>query len=390
MAATPQHEPLFVLMKITRLTFSLHRIPPATPWQDATHRVTGLEFIVSRLETDTGVTGIGFSYTVGVGGSAILALLEDYCAALAVGCDVREPERLWKRLFQHLHRTGSGGINTLAIAAIDTAVWDSLTRNWNVPLWRALGGAKQKIPGYASGIDLYMSPDELVELVGKYVSQGYRAIKVKVGREALSEDIARLRAVRDVIGPDVQLMLDANQCWTVDEAVRRARAFETFQPAWLEEPLEPEDVSGHARLRRSTIVPIALGESLYTAAQFLTYLRADAVDILQPDVARVGGFTPWKKIAGLAESFGLRVAPHFLSELSLQALCAIPNGMILENVTGGSFVDLGITSSPLDFKDGDFSPPDTPGHGVILNEDVLERYRVHVGDLCKLDTSTHL
>jgi L-alanine-DL-glutamate epimerase-like enolase superfamily enzyme len=373
-------------MKITRISFSLHRFPPSTPWQDATHRVTGLEFIVTRLETDADVAGTGFTYTVGVGGSAILALLEDYCANVVLGHDIREPEKLWRHLFDHLHRTGSGGINTLAIAAIDSAVWDALAISWDLPLWRALGGAKNKIPGYGSGIDLCLSPAELTEHIGGYVQKGYRAVKVKVGRAALSEDVERLRAAREAIGPDVQLMLDANQCWRVDEAVRRVRAFEEFQPAWLEEPLVPEDLAGHARLRGATTIPIAVGESLYTAPQFLEYLRAGAVDILQPDVARVGGFTPWRKIAALAESWNVPVAPHFLAELSLHALCAVPNGLILENVTGGSFAELGLTSEALEFSEGNFHAPSTPGHGLALDEDVLEQFRVQPGSLRRLDT----
>ncbi len=377
-------------MKIRAVSFSLHRFPPATPWRDATHRVTGLEFIVARLETDGEITGTGLTYTVGVGGSALLALLEDYCAGLLVGRDLREPERLWRLLFDHLHRTGSGGLNTLAIAAVDIAVWDALARLWNLPLWQALGGACESIPGYGSGIDLFMTPEELSAHLGGYVRQGYRTVKIKVGRARLSEDVARLYAARETVGPDTRLVLDANQCWTVDEAVRRARAFEIFQPAWLEEPLAPEDVPGHARLRRSTAIPIAVGESLYTAPQFLEYLRADAVDVLQPDVARVGGFTPWRKIAALAEAWNLPVAPHFLAELSLHALCAVPNGLVLENVTGGSFAELGMIAAPLELHEGDFLAPRSPGHGLALNEDVLARHRVQPGQLHALDTSTHL
>jgi L-alanine-DL-glutamate epimerase-like enolase superfamily enzyme len=377
-------------MRIRELSFSLHRIPPATPWHDATHKVTGLEFIVARLETMSGAIGTGLSYTVGVGGSAVLALLEDYCGGILDGQDIGEPERIWKLLFDHLHRTGSGGVNTLAIAAVDIAIWDALARSQNVPLWRALGGAAGRIRGYGSGIDLLMTPDELVSHLRGYLRQGYQAVKIKVGREKLSEDLARLRVARELIGPDRQLLLDANQGWTVAEAVRRARAFEPYQPTWLEEPLIPEDVDGHVRLRSMTSIPIAVGESLYTAPQFAAYLRAGAVDVLQPDIARVGGYTPWKKIAALAEAWNVPVAPHFLAELSLHALCAVPNGLILENVTGGSFFELGMSDTPLELHDGAFLAPRVPGHGLNLNREVLDRSRVRSGELRALDTSTHL
>jgi L-alanine-DL-glutamate epimerase-like enolase superfamily enzyme len=377
-------------LKIRNLEFSLHRVPPTLPWQDATHKVTALEFIVGRLTTDSQICGVGLSYTVGVGGSAVLALLEDYCKEFLVGREITEPERIWKLLSNHLHRTGSGGTNTLAMAAVDIAVWDALARHYKVPLWRALGGAKPSIAGYGSGIDLPMTPAELVKHVQGYLQQGYQAVKIKVGRQTIREDVDRLRAVRELIGPDYKLLLDANQCWTVDEAVRRARAFEPYGPAWLEEPLIPEDVSGHARLRLSTSIPIAVGESLYTAPQFLEYLRAGAVDVLQPDVARVGGYTPWKKIAALAEAFNVPVAPHFLAELSLHALCAVPNGLILENVTGGSLYEVGLTTRPLEMRNGVFTAGDIPGHGLNLDAGALDRYRVRHGDLAQVDSSTHL
>jgi L-alanine-DL-glutamate epimerase-like enolase superfamily enzyme len=376
-------------LEIRELDFALYRLPPATPWQDATHKVTSLEFIVTRLQTANGTTGTGVSYTVGVGGSAILALLDDYCKDIVIGRRISEPERIWKLLFDHLHRTGSGGINTLAVAAVDTAVWDALARSHRIPLWRALGGARQHVRGYGSGIDLFMSTDELVTHVRGYLQQGYQAIKIKVGRPQMREDLERVEAVRNLIGPDRQLLLDANQCWTIEEAVRRAHALERYEPTWLEEPLTPEDVSGHARLRMATSIPIAVGESLYTAPQFLEYLRAGAVDVIQPDIARVGGYTPWKKIAALAEAWNVSVAPHFLAELSLHALCAVPNGLILENVTGGSFYELGLTDRPLEMREGEFVASDVYGHGLNLDPKVIERWQVRRAGLSALETSNH-
>ncbi len=375
-------------MKITRAKSTLHRVRPATQWEDSTHRVTGLEFIVTEIETDDGTTGTGMSYTVGVGGSAILALITDYCLPVVLGQDPRQFARLHTLLASHLHRTGSGGVNTLAIAAIDSAIWDLLARGAGQPLHRYLGGSRDCIHAYGSGIDLFMNIPALRDHLGRYLSAGYTAVKIKVGRPTLREDVERVRLARETIGDDCELLLDANQCWRLDEAVERVRAFEPFRPRWIEEPLVPEDVSGHARLRQAAAVPVAIGESLYSAEQFLAYLRADAVDILQPDIARVGGITPWLRIAALAQAWNRPVAPHFLSELSVQLLCAVPNGLILENVTGGSLAELGLAHSPVTIKDGFAIPSLSPGHGIEFDRDALAASLVRPGQLAATDTSS--
>jgi L-alanine-DL-glutamate epimerase-like enolase superfamily enzyme len=348
------------------------RIPPATPWEDALAPVPNLDFITLEITTDEGVTGLGLTYAVGPGGSAIKALLDDELLPLVKGQDVSAFDALWHRLRKHLRRAGTAGLTTMALAAVDVAVWDALAKSQGVPLYKLLGGDRVAIEVYASGIDLAMSPDELAALVQGYVDDGYQTVKVKVGRPTLGEDVARLAAARQVMGDGRELLLDANQGWTVDEAVRRLAAFERFRPGWIEEPLVAEDVAGHARLRQATSTPIAMGESLSNKEQFAAYLRADAVDVLQPDIARVGGFTEWRKIAALAEANGLTVAPHYLMELSVHALCGVANGAVLENVTGGGLFDLGLLASGLSISDGVAAPPDRPGHGIVLDRAVLD------------------
>lgn len=353
-----------------------YRIPPATPWEDALAPVPNLDFITVEITTDEGVSGLGLTYTVGPGGSAVKAVLDDDLVPLVKGQDVSGYDALWHRLRKHLRRAGTTGIATMALAAVDIAVWDARAKAEGVPLYQALGGDRTSVPVYASGIDLALSPDELADLVQGYVAAGYQTVKVKVGRRSVAEDVARLAAARSVLGDERELLLDANQGWTVDEAVRRLAAFERFRPGWIEEPLVAEDVAGHARLRQATSIPIAMGESLYNKEQFVTYLRADAVDVLQPDVARVGGFTEWRKIATLAEAHGLPVAPHYLMELSVHGVCGVANGAVLENVTGGGLADLGVLAQPLAITSGMASPPDRPGHGIVLDHAVLDRHEV--------------
>ncbi|MGE3307260.1 MAG: mandelate racemase/muconate lactonizing enzyme family protein, partial [Rhizobiaceae bacterium] len=350
---------------IERAAVHLYRMPPSVPWEDATHRVPAIEVIVLELTVD-GRPAYGFSYTVGVGGTAVRALLQDYCRSQLVGRDARYVVGTWDSLYHHLHRTGMGAITTLALAAIDVALWEVRAQASGRPLHLELGGGARSVPAYTSGIDLHLTPEELFTLQQQKRADGYQWFKIKVGLPRLADDVARVAAAREAIGPDAHLVLDANQGWDLGEAIRRCRAFEPFDAHWIEEPLAPEDIAGHATLRGKTGIPIAVGESLYTVQQVRDYLTADAVDIVQADIARVGGLTPWLRIANLAAAFHRPVAPHFLVELSLHALCAVDNGLVLENVRGGSLHDLGLARAPIRVERGDALPMATPGHGVEL------------------------
>jgi L-alanine-DL-glutamate epimerase-like enolase superfamily enzyme len=363
-------------LKITALETTIYRVPPAVLWRDAELTVSELEFIVVRLQTDEGIDGCGLSYTTGFGGSAIRAVIEDACAPGIIGLDVLEYERIWQSLRRRLNRTGSG-ISTLAIAAVDIGIWDLLAKSKALPLYRALGAARDCVKVYGSGIDLWMDCSELRDHVSVYLDKGYSAVKIKVGRPTLREDLERVGLARELIGPDRTLLLDANQSFGLDEAMRRLRAFEVFQPHWIEEPLVPEDIEGHAYLRSVMGIPIAIGESLYSKSQFLEYLKHQAADIFQPDVARVGGITEWLKIAHLCEAWGRPVASHFLSELSVHLLCGVSNGLMMEDVTGGSFAELGMTAAPLTIINGiAYAPQYPPGHGIHLDIDSMAQYRV--------------
>ena len=363
-------------MKIDAITTKLYRIPPTVPWEDATHHVHALEFIISQVHTDSGLTGVGFAYTTGVGGSAVLALINDYLAGMLIGEDPLAINRLWRRMYDQLHRCGTGGINTLALAAMDIAFWDIAGQYLREPLHHLLGAARRQIPAYGSGIDLFMTETELLDHVGFFLEAGFETIKMKVGKVDPLEDLARVNAVRRLIGPQRQLMVDANQKWSAWEAIPRLQLLQAVQLTCIEEPLHAEDVAGHADLRRMARIPIAVGESLYTQHQFLDYLRAEAVDIVQPDVCRVGGITEWIRIAHLAAAFHRPVAPHYLPEISVSVLCGIDNGLILESVRGGSFSEMGILQNPLRIEHGYALPFDAPGHGIIFDFARLSAFEV--------------
>jgi L-alanine-DL-glutamate epimerase-like enolase superfamily enzyme len=374
-------------MRIESVRSRLYRIPPTVRWEDSTHHVTALEYVVTEVTTDAGIAGTGISYTTGVGGSAIAALVDDYCAAMLRGESPFEVGRVWTFLEKQLRRNGSGLVH-LALAAIDTALWDIVGKAVGQPLHRLLGACHERVPVYGSGIDLFLDETELLDHVETMLADGFDWVKIKVGRDEPEEDVERVRAVRKLLGPGRRLCVDANQAWTVAESRRRAPALEAAGAdlSWLEEPLHPEDVRGHADLRRTTPLPIAVGESIYSEAQFVRYLEADAVDVVQPDVCRVGGFTGLVRVSGLAAAFQRQVAPHYLAELTVGALCAVPNALVLEWVRGGTLTELGAIRRPLRIEEGFAYPYEQAGHGVDVDLDALAPYEVDSEMLRRTDT----
>jgi L-alanine-DL-glutamate epimerase-like enolase superfamily enzyme len=363
-------------VRIREVDCRLYRIAPTVRIQDSIQQVTHWEWIVTTVTVEGGATGTGFCYTGGLGGHAVRELVMAYLAPLVVGLDARDVERVWTRGWWELHSLGTGGLTRLALATVDIALWDLLAQRAGVPLYRLLGGARDRVPAYGSGINMHLEGEALREQMRGFLARGYRAVKMKVGRDSPQEDVERVAAVREVVGPDVRLMVDANQKWTAGEAVRRAAALRAFDPYWLEEPLLADDREGHVHVRRAGGVPVAVGESLYTRYEFADWIRAGAVDVVQADVCRVGGFTEWLKIARLAESANLPMAPHFVLELSVHALCAVPNGLILEDLQGGSLTELGVLAEPLRVVDGWGTPPARPGHGVVFDAAALRRHEV--------------
>jgi L-alanine-DL-glutamate epimerase-like enolase superfamily enzyme len=340
---------------------------------DAIQAFTKQETILVEIETVAGVSGVGYAYTVGTGGRAVLELLRHDLMSLLIGEDARQVEAIWQKLFWGTHATAVGAITSLAIAAVDIALWDIRAKSCDQPLWLVAGGARPSVPLYdTEGGWLQLSTDELVAGALESQRRGWSGVKVKVGRPELQDDVERLRAVREAVGPDMHLMVDANQSMTCAEATRRARAFEEVDVFWFEEPLPAEDIEGHARLAASTSLPIAVGESLYSPTHFREYLARGAAGIVQVDAARIGGITPWLKTAHLAEAFNCRVAPHFLMELHVSLAAAVPNALYVEHIPQLRSV----THGELEVRDGHAIPPSAPGVGIDWDRDALENLRV--------------
>lgn len=348
-------------------------LPPKVVRTDAIQSFVTQETVLLTLRCSDGVEGTGYAYTIGTGGSSVMALLHDHLAPQVIGRDPMDVEAIWKDLFFHTHATAVGAITSLALACVDTALWDWRARSLGVPLWKLLGGAQPQVPVYTTeGGWLHLSAEALVEQTLHAKAQGFRGAKIKIGRPHVSEDVARLSAVRAAVGAGFDIMVDANQGFTRPEAVRRAGAFAGLDLAWLEEPLPAEDVAGHRQLREHTPIPVGVGESMYHLAQFREYLEQGACSVVQPDVARVGGITPWVKVAHLAEGFGVPVCPHFLMELHVSLCAAVPNATWVEYIP--QLDD--ITTSRIRMEGGCAHAPGGPGLGIEWDWPVIAARQV--------------
>lgn len=340
---------------------------------DAVQQFLKQETIFVRIRTAGGVEGLGYSYTIGTGGRAVLSLLRNGLLDVLIGLDANRPEAVWRALFTSTRATTVGVISSLAFAAVDTAVWDARCKAAGQPLWEAAGGARPSIPLYdTEGGWLHIDTDELVQQALASQARGLNGVKIKVGKPRGHEDFERLAAVRAAVGPGLDIMIDANQSMTAAEAIRRAALFEPLDIFWFEEPLPAEDMDGHRRLAASTTLPVAVGESMYSIGQFREYLQSGAASIIQVDVARVGGITPWLKVAHLAEAFNVSVAPHFLMELHVSLTCAVPNALYLEHIPQLRAV----TRTEMAIVDGRGVAPTDPGLGIDWDLDAIEDRRV--------------
>jgi L-alanine-DL-glutamate epimerase-like enolase superfamily enzyme len=328
---------------------------PAAPW---------LHLVRVDVTLGDGSTGTGFSWTPTIGAAAVRALLDTDIARFAVGRSA-SPTELWPELWRHLHEAGGGGVTTIALAGLDLALWDAAGRRSGTALADAAGRVRSRVGVYGSGVNLHYTLDELVAQAERWVAAGYDAVKIKVGGPA---DFERVRAVREVIGPDRRLMIDANQRWDLDTAVSALAALERFDLAWIEEPLRSDDTLGYIELRKRIGVPVALGENVHTLYRFRELAALGAADILQPNVVRVGGITPFLEIARAIDDAGLRLAPHLLPELSGQLAMVVAQETEVERVEDADLDTLGLLAgpSPVVFDGATLTAPGAPGIGVEL------------------------
>jgi L-alanine-DL-glutamate epimerase-like enolase superfamily enzyme len=359
--------------KIKSIDAGFYRIPLEVPLSDSTHGVMeAFELITVRVRDADDQEGVGYTYTTGRNGGAIHDILAREIPAIVAGEDADLIERLWTKIWWGLHYGGRGGPAVLSLSAFDIALWDLKAKRAKLPLYRLLGGNDPNVPCYAGGIDLDLTPAELLKQTDGNLKKGFRAIKMKVGRARLSEDVEKVAAMRKHLGDGFPLMADANMKWSVDEAIRAARAFLPYELTWLEEPIIPDDVAGHVRIVRDGGTPIATGENLRTLWEFKQLIASGGVTYPEPDVTNCGGVTTFIKVAHLAEAFNLPVTSHGAHDITVHLLAACPNRSYLE--AHGFGLDRYI-ADPIVFQDGMALAPNRPGHGVSFDWKGLEGVR---------------
>jgi L-alanine-DL-glutamate epimerase-like enolase superfamily enzyme len=360
------------MSRIVRVDLVMVDLKPKVKRVDAIQSFVSQETPIVRVTDADGVVGTGYSYTIGTGGHSVMALLERTLAPAIIGEDANDIEKIWKKLLFLTHATTVGAITAIAMAAIDTALWDLKARRASLPVHKLAGGAQDRVRLYTTeGGWLHLEESALVEDALRAREAGFGGCKLKVGRP-IHEDVRRISKVREAVGPGFEIFTDANQAFAVDEAIRRARAYEGLDLGWLEEPLPADDIAGHKRLVEHTSIPIAVGESLYSPLHFREYLEQHAASVVQVDVGRIGGITPWLKVAHLAECFNTPVSPHFLMELHVALCAAVPNARWVEYIPQ---LDE-LTTEGMRIEGGYAVPSDAPGLGIAWDFEAIGRMAV--------------
>jgi L-talarate/galactarate dehydratase len=357
-------------------------LPMATPVKDAKvltgrqRAMTEVVLLFAEIRTAAGLEGIGFRYCIRAGGAAQLAHAKELAPEL-IGEDPSDIARLWTKLVWAGASVGRSGASTQAIAAFDTALWDLKAKRAGLPLAKLLGAHRDSVRCYNTGGGYLHTPiEQVLENASASLAVGIGGIKIKVGQPDSAEDLRRVRAVREHLGDGVPLMVDANQQWDRPTAMRVGRRLEEFGLVWIEEPLDAHDVEGHAQLARVLDTAIATGEMLTSVAELNEFIRLDAVDIVQPDAPRVGGITPFLKLAALAEHRNLQMAPHFAMEIHVHLAAAYPHETWVEHFDWL----YPLFNERLEISGGRMHVSERPGLGFTLSEQArawtVDRVRV--------------
>jgi L-alanine-DL-glutamate epimerase-like enolase superfamily enzyme len=367
-------------MKITDVTLQSYAWPRPKPIRNGKYTYTTVGLNLIHIHTDEGITGIGWGGGTATGRSDAVtcALLEHFKQAL-IGEDPFCYRRLWESMWEP-KIVGRRGISTRVISGIDIALWDLMGKALEQPVYKLLGAYANRIPAYIAG-GYYEEGKGLKELAREMednLELNARAIKMKIGGVSIREDVERIRVVRETIGPEIKLLVDANNAYTAYQAIDIARKMEPYDIFWFEEPVAPDDYRGHARVAHATSIPVATGENEYTRYGFRDLIEHEAASILNADAQILGGITEFMQVAALAASHDLHIAPHGAQEVHVHLVTAIPHGLILEvyretvdPLRGQIFKHRLVLD-----KDGYVTAPDRPGLGVEPNYELLEKYRV--------------
>jgi L-alanine-DL-glutamate epimerase-like enolase superfamily enzyme len=347
-------------------------MPLEPPIRSGIHRIAGIHTVV--VEADGGgETGLGFCFAFSANETtAIAALGRDLIEVVAAepGLGVRAQ---WAAMWRHLNFIGHEGAGVMAMAAIDTALWDLLAREAGMPLYRLLGAAERGVDVYAAGGWLSWEVEQVIEEARAFAAAGYGAYKMRVGSPDWRRDVERVAAVREALDPAVGLMVDVNQAWSIDTALAAGQALEELELLWIEEPTDAQDHAGQARLARELRTPVAAGETLWGRRGFEQLLEAGGVDVVQLDLMRCGGITPFLGIAALVEASRAPVTSHLFTPISAHLLAAVERPYMAEHLP--SWFDPLFETPPL-IVDGRLLPHPAPGLGLTLAPEALERWEL--------------
>jgi len=357
-------------MKITALETDLLKNPPGTPYYDAIHQL-GVDngSVVLRLRTDAGIVGWAHSsFGMIPGGPRVVqTILQEEIKPVLIGKDPAYPRRIRADLWKALEYQGVGGVAQFAIAAVDIAIWDILGKNAGLPVYKMLGAFRERMPVYSMCGWYYDNDDDLGKFrraVEAAVEQGYHAVKIKVGRYSMDDDVKRIRMALDIVGKNRRLMVDANQIFNRNEALRRGRVYQEMGCFWYEEPMPPQEMEGYAALAQALDMRIATGENLNTKYAFADLIARRGADVVQPDNRRAGGVTEWMEIAAIADGYGLELASHGGGATNLNMLLAMPNAIYME------------TSGARKMVDGEVAAPEEPGMSSEVPASEIQKYKV--------------